>query len=72
MKRGTCQRTVAGLVLNEREITCPHCGIGLIISSASSTVFKAQQTCPSCKNHFLIVNDVAITSDEYEMSLKAA
>jgi len=71
-KAGVGQRTVAGLVFNEQEIPCPHCHIGLIISTATSTVFMTEQMCPSCRKQFVIVNDVAITSDEYEMSHKAA
>ena len=69
---GARQRTVAGLILNEREITCPHCHVDLIVGSRMNMLFKGQVRCPNCEKDFLIVNDVPMTSAEYDDLQEAA
>ena len=44
-----------------------HCeqqtGIGIV--ALFNTIFMARKTCEHCRLEFLIVNDVAMTEDEY-------
>lgn len=63
------KRTVAGLLISEREITCPHCNVDLIVGSRMNMLFMGQVRCPNCEKDFLIVNDVP---DEYGGQQEAA
>jgi len=67
---GIHERTVAGLILKEREITCPHCHIVLIVGSPINTIFRTQRTtCPNCGKEFPVV---PMTSAEYDDRQEAA
>jgi hypothetical protein len=66
---GTRQRTVAGLILNEREITCPHCHISLIVGSPINPILTIQGKCPNSEKDFLIA---PMTSAEYADQREAA
>jgi DNA-directed RNA polymerase subunit RPC12/RpoP len=61
-KLGVSQRIVAGLILSEQEMMCPHCQVKLIVSSATHTVFIAERACPNCGKKFAIVNDVPVAT----------
>jgi C4-type Zn-finger protein len=63
---------VAGLVLNEQQITCPFCHVDLMVSSPMSTIFVAQRRCPNCQKEFVIVNDVPMTPFEHGKEKKVA
>jgi predicted RNA-binding Zn-ribbon protein involved in translation (DUF1610 family) len=69
---GTRERTVGGLILKDRKMTCPHCEVALIVGSPMSRIFMAEGKCPNCERDFLIVNDVPMTSSEYGHRQKAA
>ena len=69
---GTRERTVGGLILKDREMTCPHCKITLIVGSPMNRIFMAHRRCPNCEEDFLIVNDAPMTSSEYGNRQEAA
>lgn len=69
---GTRERTVGGLILRDREMTCPHCKMMLIVGSPMNRIFRAERRCPNCEEDFLIVNDAPMTFAEYGNRKKAA
>ncbi len=55
---------------HDREMTCPHCKLTLLVSSPMNTILMAWRICPHCDEEFLIVNDVPMTKAEYDRSQK--
>src|SRR5262249_49157716 len=52
------EKTLPYVKLNNGEITCPHCHIELVMDAIEQAIFLERE-CPSCKKHFMVVNDAA-------------
>jgi uncharacterized protein (DUF983 family) len=53
--------------------TCPHCGqqTGIGTAALFDTVFMSRKTCEQCGLQLLIVNDIPMTQQEYDLSKDA-
>jgi transcription elongation factor Elf1 len=52
--------------------SCPHCGLETSVFGASkfATIVFGRARCDHCRQEFLIVNDIAVTEEEYRKESK--